>query len=122
MNKMITKTTRADQSQQEQTHQLVIVKASYTVKKEFVSVNQENIRAFIADLRDHQQIRYVAFLGDDGQTFTHLAINQSDEAQKELLSLVSFQNFIKQRDENLVGTPRLESVSLVASSFDIFNF
>ena len=116
----MTTKTKADQPQAT-TRDLIIVKATYTVKKEFVSENLENVRTFIADLRDHQGIRYIAFLGDDGQTFTHLALNESAEAQKELLSLESFQDFQKQRDKNLVGTPRLESMTLVASSFDIFN-
>jgi len=116
----MTTKTKADQPQAT-TRDLIIVKATYTVKKEFVSENLENVRTFIADLRVHQGIRYIAFLGDDGQTFTHLALNESAEAQKELLSLESFQDFQKQRDKNLVSTPRLESMTLVASSFDVFN-
>jgi hypothetical protein len=111
---------KADQPQAP-TRGLIIVKATYTVKKEFVSENLENVKTFIADLRVHQGIRYLAFLGDDGQTFTHLALSESAEAQKGLLSLESFQDFQKQRDENLIGAPRLESMTLVANSFDIFN-
>ena len=117
---MTTKTMKADQPRAT-TRDLIIVKATYTVKKEFVSENLENVRAFIADLRVHQGIRYLAFLGDDGQTFTHLALSESAEAQKGLLSLESFQDFQKRRDENLIGDPRLESMTLVANSFDIFN-
>ena len=117
---MSTKTMKTDQPQAT-TSDLIIVKATYKVKKEFVSENQENVRTFMADLRGHQGIRYFAFLGDDGQTFSHLALSESPQAQKELLSLASFQDFQKQRDKNLVGTPTLESLTLVASSFDIFN-
>lgn len=117
---MTTKTMNADQLQAT-TRDLIIVKATYMVKKEFVSENQENVKSFMADLRSHQGIRYLAFLGDDGQTFTHLALSESADAQKQFLAEESFRNFQKQRDENLVGTPKLESLTLVASSFDIFN-
>ena len=116
---MTTKTK--DDQPQATTRDLIIVKATYTVKKEFVSENLENVKTFIADLRVHQGIRYLAFLGDDGQTFTHLALSESAEAQKGLLSLESFLDFQKRRDENLISAPRLESMTLVANSFDIFN-
>jgi hypothetical protein len=117
---MTTKMIEADQLQAT-SRDLIIVKATYTVKKEFVPENQDNIKHFMEDLRHHQGIRYLAFLGDDGQTFTHLAVSESIEAQKEFLALESFLNFQKQRDENLVGSPKLESFTLVASSFDLFN-
>ena len=57
---MNTKTMKADQPQST-TRDLIIVKATYTVKKEFVSENLENVRTFIDDLKAHQGIRYLLF-------------------------------------------------------------
>lgn len=101
-----------------------IVKVTYTVKAAFAEENQENAKQFILDLkkRGYSGIRYFSFLGEDGKTFTHLAIFEQDELQKILLALPSFKEFQAKRDESgLEAAPTIETIRLVASSFDLFN-
>ena len=96
---------------------VIIVRATYTVKTEFAAQNQENIKSFISDLKKIEGLRYEIFLGDDGQTFHHLAISESADVQRQFLALPSFLHFQKERDKNLVGAPKLESITSVASNF-----
>ena len=99
------------------------IKVTYTVKQAFAQKNQENVRAFIQDLEEinHPAIRYVAYIGEDGKTFTHIASYQSDEGQKVLFGLESFKSFQKQRDDSgLEAAPRIETVEAVAASYQLF--
>ena len=100
-----------------------IVKVTYTVKQEFVSRNQENIKAVMNDLRklNNPGIRYATYLGDDGKTFMHFAQFASDDLQKILFDLESFKSFQQQVKESGPEVPtKQELMQLVASSYDIF--
>jgi hypothetical protein len=100
------------------------VKITYTVKSAFAQKNQENVQAFIKDLEkiNHPAIRYIAYLGEDGKTFTHVASYQNDDVQKVLFALESFKSFQRQRDESgLEVAPKVEIVAAVASSYHVFN-
>ena len=100
-----------------------IVKVTYTVKQSFAKKNLENVKAFISDLSkiDNPDLLYNAFLGKDGATFYHMAIYRSDDAQKILFGLPSFQSFQKQRDDSgLEVSPKIEELELIASTSDIF--
>jgi hypothetical protein len=102
----------------------IIVKVTYTVKPDFSSTNQKNINAFMNDVRkiNDPELRYQAYLAQDGKTFVHLASYTSEKAQKKLLELESFKYFQQQRDESgLEVLPAIETLQLVASSHDIFN-
>lgn len=112
---MTTVTTKTNTRQS--TSDVIIVKATYTVKTEFAAQNQENIKSFISDLKKVKGLRYEIFLGDDGQTFHHLAVSESADVQREFLALPSFLHFQKERDKNLVGEPKLESIKSVANTF-----
>lgn len=112
---MTTVTTNAN-TLQSTTHDVIIVKATYTVKTEFAAQNQENIKSFISDLKKVKGLRYEVFVGDDGQTFHHLAVSESADVQRQFLALPSFLHFQKERDKNLVGVPKLESIKSVAST------
>ena len=99
------------------------IKVTYTVKPDFVSQNKKNVAAFITDLAKNsdRSLRYMAFLGKDGKTFTHLALYENDEAQKTLFDLPSFKFFQKQRNESgLEVSPLIEEINLVAASFNFF--
>ena len=100
------------------------IKVTYTVKSGFAQKNQENIQVFMRELEkiNNPDIRYIAYLGEDGKTFTHVATYQSDEAQKLLLELGSFKTFQQQRDESgLEVLPKIEAIKAVASSYSVFN-
>jgi hypothetical protein len=100
-----------------------IIKVTYTVKSSFAAKNQENINAFINEVREinDPDIRYVAYRGEDSKTFTHLASYTNETSQKNLLELEVFKSFQQQRDEHLEVSPKVEVVELVAASYDLFN-
>ena len=100
-----------------------ITQVSYTTSAEYADQNQANIKQVMADLRKLNSlgINYRVCLGADGQTFIHTACFQSDEDQKTLSELPSFQEFQKQlQASNLAAPPKQESLTLVDSSSDIF--
>lgn len=99
------------------------VKVTYRVQSEFCQENQKNVNRFINDLSkiNDPGIRYFSFLGEDGETFTHLAIFTDDRAQRVLLELESFLEFQKRRDASgLKESPKIEEMEMVASSVQIF--
>lgn len=99
------------------------VKVQYSVKEEFVETNKANIQRVMADLKeiDNPDIKYSAFLLDDGKSFVHFAMLANDEAQKTLNDLSSFQEFQRQlRESGLEVPPNAEDLSLVGSSWEIF--
>nr|WP_121271206.1 hypothetical protein [Pedobacter schmidteae] len=94
------------------------VKVSYTVKPSFVAQNQQNINAFMEELKQlgRLDIRYSIYLGEDGKTFTHLSLYQNVEAQNTFLELESFKFFQKERDESgLEMEPNIEVLNLLAA-------
>lgn len=101
-----------------------IVKVTYTVHSAFAARNQENINTFIGDLRriNDPGLRYIAYLGEDGKSFTHFASYEDEASQNMLFELESFKSFQKERDESGFEIPhRVETMHLVASSFDVFS-
>lgn len=100
-----------------------IVKVTYTVNPSFAAKNLENVKAFVRDIRAlaNPAIRYIAYIGEDKKTFTHIATFDNDEAQKQFLGLPSFKSFQQQRNNSgLEKTEQLEMPTLAASSYDIF--
>ncbi len=103
---------------------MIAVKVTYKVKSEFALKNQENIRAFMEDFHklDNTDFRYSAYVCDDGKTFVHLSMYKNEDIQKTVLAVESFEAFQLQRDESgLEGPHTVEPMTLVASSFDVFN-
>lgn len=101
-----------------------IVKVTYTTKSEFSEPNQSNIKNVMTDLlnANHQGINYNACLSADNKTFIHTAFFKSDEDQKFLNELPSFQNFQTQlKASGLETPPKQEFLTLVGSSNNIFN-
>ncbi|NSL89272.1 hypothetical protein ECE50_020695 [Chitinophaga sp. Mgbs1] len=103
---------------------MIIVKVTYTVKASFARQNQQNIDAALQEVRalNNPDIRYSALIGEDGKTFTHLAIFKNATAQQLLLNLPVFKSFQQQRDDSGLETaPQIEVMQLASSSYDIFN-
>jgi len=94
---------------------MIIINVSYTVKKEFVDENLENIKAFISDLKaiNNPDIRYHVYTTEDGKKFVHLSHYKDEKAQKQLLDLPSFKFFQDQRDRSGLETyPVVEKMEL----------
>ena len=101
-----------------------IVKVTYTTNAEYAEQNQANILIVMNDLKNqnHTGINYNACLCADGKTFIHTAFFKSDEDQKLLNELHSFQNFQTQlKASGLEVPPKQELLTLVDSSTNIFN-
>ena len=99
------------------------VKVQYTVNEEYVETNKTNIRQVMADLKEinNPDIKYSAWLLDDGKTFVHLVHRANPEAQKTVSELPSFQEFQRQlKASGLEVPPQADDLSLVGSAWDIF--
>jgi len=100
-----------------------IVKVTYTVKAGYAAKNQENISKVMSDLRkiNHPGIRYSTYLGEDGNTFMHLALFEQKDFQQILFDLETFKSFQQElKNGNLEVPPKTEIMTLVDSCFDIF--
>lgn len=99
------------------------VRVQYTVKESYVETNKANIQRVMADLREinDPNIKYAAFLLDDGKSFMHFVMRTSDEAQKTLSELPSFQEFQRQlRESGPEAPPQSENLTPVGSSWEVF--
>ena len=100
-----------------------IVKVTYTTSEAYSAQNKANIQAVMNDLRQlaNPGINYHVCVGPDDKTFTHTAFFTSEERQKILFALPSFQDFQEQvRASGLEAPPITEHLTLVGSSKDIF--
>lgn len=99
------------------------VKVTYTVQEHYADQNKENIQQVMQDLRagDHPGIRYSTYVLSDGVTFVHLARFRSEEDNKTLSALPSFQSFQQQlKASQPTAPPKAEPMELVGASHDIF--
>ena len=95
-----------------------IVKVTYTTQAAFAAQNQANITQVMHDLQkiNHPGIRYEALVAADGQSFTHFAFFQSEEAQQVLNGLASFKSFQEQlRASEPERAPKQELLTLIGS-------
>lgn len=102
---------------------MIIVKVQYTAKQEFVAKNRENISRVMDELRklSNPGIKYSVYLLDDGKSFIHLALFDSEENKKIHNELQSFKQFtIELKANGLESPPKTEHLTLAGSSFDIF--
>ncbi len=100
-----------------------IVKVTYTAIDTYVSQNQKNIQAVMADLQQlkHPGIFYHTCLGADGKTFTHTAFFKEAEFEQVLFGLTSFQYFQQQlKASGPEVPPKSEHMSLVGWSTELF--
>ncbi len=100
-----------------------ISKITYTTSPAYASQNQENIRQVMTDLQRlaHPGINYNACLCADGKTFIHTVFFRTDEDQKLLGELPSFQYFQAQLKASAPEMPpKQEALMLVGTANDIF--
>lgn len=101
-----------------------IVKVTYTTKAEYAEQNQINIKNVMDDLQkqNHSCINYNACLFADKKTFIHTAFFKSDDDQKLLNELPSFQHFQTQlKASGLEAPPKQELLTLIGSTNNLFN-
>ena len=96
-----------------------IVRVQYTTTAEFAPINQANIAAIVAELKqlNHPGIKYGCWLLPDGKTFMHFDQFESEGDHELLTSLTSFKKF---GDElwasGLEVEPKLDLLTMVAST------
>ena len=99
------------------------VKVEYTVKESYVETNKANIQRVMTDLKaiNNPNLKYGAFLLEDGKTFMHFVMRANEDAQKTLSELPSFQEFQRQlRESEPEVPPKVEDLTLVGTSWDVF--
>jgi len=95
------------------------VRVHYTTKASFVSKNQQNIAAVVAELKtlNHPGIKYGAWLLPDGKTFMHFDQFDSEQSHLILQELASFKKFADELwTSGLEVEPKLELLTLAAST------
>jgi quinol monooxygenase YgiN len=101
-----------------------VVRVMYTTKLEYAEINRENIRQVVRELKtiNHPGIKYSTYLQSDGKTFMHFDQFENEEAHQFLTSLPSFKKFAAELEaSDLEVEPKLELLSLVASTETLFN-
>jgi hypothetical protein len=101
-----------------------IVKVVYTTSADYAAQNKENIQAVMQSLHalGNKGINYHVCLAPDGKTFTHTAFFQTDEDQKALFNLETFQHFQTQlKQSHPESAPAQELLTLVGTSKELFS-
>ena len=99
------------------------VKVQYTVKESYVEANKANIGRVMAARRklNNPDIKYAAFLLDDGKTFVHWVMRANESAQAALSNLEEFQQFQQALQASQPEVPpKAENMSLVGVGWDVF--
>jgi hypothetical protein len=99
-----------------------ITRVQYTVRSDFVAENQRNIEAVMSELRTRgdNDVRYAAYLHDDGKTFMHLVHYNTAAAEHLPASLEAFRHFRARLKDHLEAPPKSETFGLVQSSVPMF--
>jgi len=100
-----------------------IIKVTYKTSPEYAETNKANISVVMVDLQaiGSPGINYHVCCGADGQTFTHTAFFESEEANKVLLELPAFKHFQEQlKASGPVEAPKQEIMTFVRSSKAMF--
>ena len=97
------------------------VMVRYKVKPDRVAENERIVRDVYAELRATNPggFRYVTFHLDDGVTFIHLALVESDDGQSPLSSVEAFQRFQDKIAERCDEPPVVSQIREVGS-FRVF--
>jgi len=89
----------------------------YKVKPERVEENEQLVRAVYEELRRTEPVglRYATFKLDDGVSFVHLAVTESENAGSPLSKLRAFQEFQKNIDDRTDEGPIVTEVEQIGS-------
>ena len=99
-----------------------VVRVIYTVKPEFAAQNAKNIQAVMEELRalGRKDIKYAAYLQEDGKTFMHLSHHLTKESDAFPTSLQAFKKFQEEVKQNVVEGPKRNELQVAHASFDLF--
>ena len=92
------------------------VKVQYTVQPEYVETNKKNIKA-VKDHLENNPINgmwYKAFLLEDGKSFMHINICDSQETMDKLNNVEEFKSFRMQlKESEPVSPPNVEQIEMM---------
>ena len=98
---------------------MINVLVSYQVKPEFVEENKHNIHRFLSDFKrlDKSKFNYTVYVKEDGVTFVHSSNYSDEKIQQEVLSVSSFVEFQRKRDESgLNNSHKVTVLDFIGSS------
>ena len=93
------------------------VMVRYRVKPERVEENEELVRAVYDELRRTEPagLRYATFKLDDGVSFVHLAVTESESGGSPLSRLRAFQEFQKDIEDRTDESPVVTELDQIGS-------
>jgi Antibiotic biosynthesis monooxygenase len=93
------------------------VMVRYRVKPERVEENEDLVRAVYDELRRSEPagLRYATFKLDDGVSFVHLALTESENGGSPLSKLKAFQEFQKDIEDRTDEGPVVTELDLIGS-------
>lgn len=93
------------------------VMVRYKVKSDRVAENEDLVRAVYHELRstDPEAVRYATFRLDDGVSFVHIFVAETEEAHDALQRLTAFQEFQRELGERCDEQPTVTKLSSVGS-------
>ena len=100
------------------------IRVQYTVSPAYVETNKANIREVMSALRSlgNTDVRYSAFVGEDGQTFTHMVMFRDEQTPNPMPDLPAFQKFQAElKASNPEVPPASENLSFVDAGFEVFD-
>jgi hypothetical protein len=89
----------------------------YKVKPDRAAENVELVRAVYDELERTQPagLRYATFQLDDGLTFIHVAVNETDSPRSPLNEVAAFQEFAREIADRCEEEPRATEVHQVGA-------
>jgi hypothetical protein len=89
----------------------------YKVKPDRVAENVELVRAVYDELERTKPagLRYATFQLDDGVSFVHVAVNETDSARSLLIDVAAFQEFQRDIADRCEEQPQATAVQRVGA-------
>ena len=95
---------------------MIVKRIRYVVADERIEENKKAVAAFIAEVVGLEGGSYSSFqVGDSGE-FVHLATFETEVAKDRFFALPGFKPFAEGLKDRALETPRVDALSLVASS------
>lgn len=98
---------------------MITSQVTYTVDPEFVAANKKLIAGFLEDFKSlkHLAFMYNVLVKQDGVTFVHISMYETEAVQQEISGRDSFKAFQEARDASgLKGEVVVEALDLIGSS------